>query len=135
MRLTFALVAFATSIAGAQAGAWTLPRGQWQVFTSSTQSQASVFFDDAGRAAIPTVFKKQLFQNTFEYGLTDALTLFATPAYVTAKVQTPTVPLTTANNSSFEAGARWALLAHHGKLSLQTSYKTAGGFDLSVSAG
>jgi hypothetical protein len=135
MRLTLALLAVAASVAGAQAGAWTLGKGHWQVFTSSTQSQASVFFDDSGRKAIPTVFKKQLFQNTFEYGLTDALTLFATPAYVTAKVETPTVPLTTANNSSFEVGARWALLARHGRLSLQTSYKTAGGFDLSVSAG
>lgn len=135
MRVAALALAFAMSASAAQAGAWTLAQGHWQVFTSSTQSSASMLFDDAGRAAIPTVFKKQLFQNTFEYGLTNALTLFATPAYVMAKVETPAVPLTRANNASFEAGARLALLAHHGRLSLQASYKTAGGFDLSVSAG
>jgi hypothetical protein len=127
-------VAFAASIASAYAGAWTLPRGHWQVFTTSTQSQASSSFDGTGRPSVPTAFTKLLLQNTFEYGLTNAITLFATPAYVSAKVQTPTVPFTKAIDTSVEVGARLMLYARHGKLSLQTSYKTAGAFDLSVSA-
>ena len=135
MRCLAAALALATSIAGASAGAWTLPRGHWQVFTATTQSQASTSFDAHGRASVPTTFSKLLFQNCLEYGLTNAITLFVTPAYVMARVQTPTVPLTVANNTSFEAGARAMLFARHGKLSLQASYKTAGAFDFSVSAG
>ncbi|MEJ0041483.1 MAG: hypothetical protein WDM81_04460 [Rhizomicrobium sp.] len=65
-------------------------------------------------------------QNAFEYGLTNYLTVFATPAYVVAKVATLTVPLTHADNTSVEVGARAMLFAHIGKLSLQGSYKTAG---------
>lgn len=135
MRCAAAVLTLAASIAGAKAGAWTLPHGHWQVFSAVTQSQAGSSFDAAGRPSVPTTFTKLLLQNTFEYGLTSAITLFATPAYVMAKVQTPTVPLTIARDASFEAGARLMLFAHLGKLALQTSYKTAGAFDLSVSAG
>ncbi|HEX4302453.1 MAG TPA: hypothetical protein VHZ78_06655 [Rhizomicrobium sp.] len=133
MRGPAAALMLAAATTAAQGGAWTLGKGHWQVFTSSTQSQASLSFDKAGHAGVPTAFQKLLVQNTFEYGLTSAITLFATPAYVSAKVQTPTVPLTAAHNTSFEGGARVMLLARHGKLSLQTSYKTSGAFDLSVS--
>ena len=135
MRCAAAALALAASISCAMAGAWTLPHGHWQVFSSLTQSQASSSFDASGRPGVPTVFNKLLLQNTFEYGLTSAITLFATPTYVIARVQTPTVPLTVARDASFEAGARLMLFARNGKLSLQTSYKTAGAFDLSVSAG
>ncbi|HEY4941962.1 MAG TPA: hypothetical protein VII56_11105 [Rhizomicrobium sp.] len=135
MRCAAVALALTASIACANAGAWTLPHGHWQVFTAVTQSQAGRSFDAAGRPSVPTTFTKLLLQNTFEYGLTSAITLFATPAYVMAKVQTPTVPLTIARDASFEAGARLMLFAHLGKLALQTSYKTAGAFDLSVSAG
>lgn len=135
MRVAAFLLALTASLCGAQAGAWTLHKHHWQVFTAVTQSQASLSFTGTGRATIPTTFSKQLIQNTFEYGLTSALTLFVTPAYVKAKLQTPTVPLTLASNTSLEAGARLMLYGRYGKLSLQTSYKTAGAFDLSVSAG
>ncbi|HXC57311.1 MAG TPA: hypothetical protein VNU97_18565 [Rhizomicrobium sp.] len=134
MRLAAALLTWTISAAMAQAGAWTLHRGHWQVFTATTQSQASTSFDAHGRAAIQTNFSKLLLQNCLEYGLSNSVTLFAIPNYVTAHVQTPTVPLTVAHNASFEAGARLMLYARAGKLSLQTSYKTAGAFDLSVSA-
>jgi hypothetical protein len=133
-RVLVVLVAVMASAGGAYGGAWTLPHGHWQSFSTTTQSNASLSFDSHGRADVPTVFNKLLVQNNFEYGLTNAITLFATPAYASARIQTPTVPLTVARNTSFEAGARLMLDVRHGKLSFQGSYKTAGAFDLSVSA-
>src|SRR5258707_4484722 len=121
-------------IGPARGGAWTLERGHWQVLAATIESGAGMSFDDQGRARIPTSFNKLFIQNTFEYGLTGGLTLFATPNYVMAHVATPTVALTRANNTSFEGGARLLLFGLAGKLSLQASYKTAGAFDLSVSA-
>jgi hypothetical protein len=135
MRAVLAALLFLLATAPpARAGAWTLPAGHWQSFSAATTSQASVSFASNGAATIPTRFKKTLLQNTFEYGLTNYLTLFVTPAYVVADVATGSSPLAHADNSSIEAGARAMLFARFGKLSLQGSYKTAGAFDLSVSA-
>jgi len=135
MRPVFlAFLLFAFSTVNANAGAWTLPRGHWQNFTAATTSQADRSFDSGGRADLPARFDKLLVQNCYEYGLTNALTLFAIPAYVVADVRTPSAGLTRVQNSSVEAGARLALLSHHGRFSAQISYKTAGAFDLSVSA-
>ncbi|HUO90508.1 MAG TPA: hypothetical protein VMU08_15135 [Rhizomicrobium sp.] len=133
-RVILVLLLSICCVAGAHAGAWTLPRGHWQNFTAATTSQADRSFDSAGRARVPAKFNKLLLQNCYEYGLTNALTLFAIPAYVIADVRTPSSALMHVQNSSVEAGARLALLAHHGRLSMQVSYKTAGAFDLSVSA-
>ncbi|MEI9992098.1 MAG: hypothetical protein WDM86_18930 [Rhizomicrobium sp.] len=129
-----AVLAIPLSVAAAQAGAWTLKRGHWQVFTAMTQSSAGLAFDRHGRADIVTGFNKLLVQNCIEYGLTDYLTLFATPDYVLAHVRPTALAAARVRNSSFEGGARLLLDGRHGKLSLQGSYKTAGAFDLSVSA-
>jgi protein XagA len=134
MRRTLAVLILMAVVDRAEAGAWTLKRGHWQVFTASTQSTASESFDGKGRAQIPTVFSKRLVQNSFEYGLTGALTLFVTPNYVTARVAAPGRTPIRSNNVSIEAGARLLLDGRHGELALQASYKTAGAFDLSVSA-
>ena len=115
------------------AGAWTLKKHHWQTFNSTTLSMASQSYASNGHASTPTKFQKFLVQNTVEYGLTDNVTLFATPAYVVASVQTGSTPATNARTSSVEAGARFLLFAHIGKLSLQSSYKAAGAFDLSDS--
>jgi hypothetical protein len=134
MRAFAFAVAVALSIATAHAAAWTLPRGHWQVFTATTQSSAELSFDSKGRADLPASFNKLLIQNCIEYGLTGYLTLFATPSFVLARVQPAAGAATRVNNSSFEGGARLLLYGGHGDLSLQGSYKTAGAFDLSVSA-
>lgn len=118
----------------AYAAAWTLQQHHWQVFNATTVSSASATFGANGRSSTPVRFQKFLTQNTLEYGLTDNVTLFATPAYVSAEVQTNAGKTTRASGSSVEAGARILLLSHIGKLSLQSSYKTAGPFDLSNSA-
>src|SRR6185437_7786855 len=134
MRAFAFAVAVALSIATAHAAAWTLPRGHWQVFTATTQSSAELSFDSKGHADLPASFNKLLIQNCIEYGLTGYLTLFATPSFVLARVQPAAGAATRVNNSSFEGGARLLLYGGHGDLSLQGSYKTAGAFDLSVSA-
>ena len=139
MRLTYvrmlALCIGAASMpTSVQAGAWTLQRHHWQVLTVATVTQADALFDGNGRARVPTKFNKELLQNTFEYGLTDRITLFATPAYVVASVQAPATETISAQNTSFEAGTRIGLFRNFGLLSLQGSYKSAGAFDLSVSS-
>ena len=135
MRFVLAAILLITSSVQAHAGAWTLGAGHWQNFSAATSSQANESFGSDGKANVPTRYNKTLIQNTFEYGISRYLTLFATPAYVVANVVTPTVPLTHAHNTSVEAGGRLMWFAHgFGKLSMQASYKTAGSFDLSVSA-
>jgi hypothetical protein len=118
--------------AAAQGGAWTLPQGHWQMFSSAITSSADKAFGDGGHST-QVRFSKTLVQNSIEYGLTNRLTLFVTPDYVMAREQTPTLTPTTADDVSVEAGARLLLLGKIGKLSLQASYKTAGAFDLSYS--
>jgi len=118
----------------ALAGAWTLKKHHWQTFNATTLSSARTSFSGARHTAGLTKFRKLLSQNTVEYGLSDDITLFATPAYVTASQSSSTDKVIRAAGNSIEAGARILLLSHIGKLSLQTSYKAAGPFDLSDSA-
>lgn len=118
----------------ALAGAWTLKKHHWQTFNATTLSSARTSFSSDRHAAALTKFRKLLSQNTVEYGLSDEITLFATPAYVTASQSASTDKVIRAAGNSIEAGARILLLSHIGKLSLQTSYKAAGPFDLSDSA-
>ena len=115
------------------AAAWTLEEHHWQLFSATTMSSARAIFGAKEKTPSPVNFHKFLTQNTFEYGLTDNITLFATPAYVTAVEQT-NGKATRASGNSLEAGARVLLFAHIGKFSLQSSYKAAGPFDLSTSA-
>ncbi|HEY0105454.1 MAG TPA: hypothetical protein VGB91_05165 [Rhizomicrobium sp.] len=134
LRRIFAALVLLAALGRAEGGAWTLKRGHWQVITATTQSTASMSFDDRGRARLPTGFNKLFLQNTLEYGATGALTLFATPNYISARVVSPNAVPFKASSVSLEAGGRLLLDGRHGKLSLQASYKTAGAFDLSVSA-
>ena len=135
-RLTGAMVLVLVGLApsNASAAAWTLEAHHWQLFNATTISSADAVFGAKGGQSSPTTFRKLLSQNTFEYGLTDNITLFATPAYVSAAEQMMDRKETRATGSSLEAGARILLFAHFGKLSLQSSYKAAGPFDLSTSA-
>lgn len=116
-----------------EAGAWTLKKHHWQTISGATLSQASIMFGSDGRASRPTKFGKSLLQNSLEYGLTDHLTLFATPAVVMANVQEPGTRPVAARDTSVEAGARYLAFDSFGIFSIQASYKAAGAFDLSVS--
>ena len=118
--LAFAIVLNLLCFAPPQAlaGAWTLEKHHWQMFSATTTSSANASFGANGRRS-PARFQKFLTQNTLEYGLTNAITLFATPAYVAASAQSRAGKVTRATGSSVEAGARILLFAHGGKLSLQ----------------
>jgi hypothetical protein len=116
------------------AGAWTLKKHHWQTFNATTLSAAGSMFGSRGHASSVLKFRKFLAQNTFEYGLNDEVTAFATPAYVSVTSQILPGKLTKATGSSLEVGARILLLGRAGKLSLQGSYKAAGPFDLSDSS-
>lgn len=116
------------------AGAWTLKKHHWQTFNAATLSTARAIFGSHAGATRAVKFRKFLAQNTFEYGLNDKVTLFATPAYVSVSSQTSPGRVTRATGSSLEVGARILLFGRMGKLSLQSSHKAAGPFDLSDSS-
>ncbi len=87
-------------------------------------------YDTRGKLVGPITFNKLYLQNWFEYGLTDAFTIFAAPQYVVAEI----VDGQRITASSLEAGGRLLLTKRVGQLSLQASAKTAGAFDMSTSA-
>ena len=119
----------------ARAGAWTLDRGETQVITSVTFSRASRRFDGTGKPSQKMVFDKLFAQNSFEYGLTNAVTLYAAPEYVMAQSGGDGQATVRARSAAVEAGVRILLLTRIGMFSIQGSGKTAGAFDMSVSAG
>ena len=121
-------------IGNAQAGAWTVECGKVSVFAGMTASTAAHRFDDGGSASEKTIFRKLLFQNWTEFGLTDAVTLFAAPEYVMAKSGTPTTGVSSVSAMSLEGGVRILLLTRIGMLSVQGSAKSAGAFDMSTSS-
>lgn len=121
---------FAITAEAASAGAWTLDRGDWQVFSGIIASRATGRFDSAGRASEKTDFDKLTVENTTEYGLTDAVTIYADPQWVIADMDGAKF-----RSTSVEAGARILLFTRIGMLSLQSSAKTAGAFDMSTAAG
>ena len=117
------------------AGAWTLDRGHIQVISGVTMSHATRSFDHAGKPQWKVQFNKLLAQNYFEYGLTNAVTLFVAPEYATAQSNmNGTVGTARARDAAVEGGVRILLLTRIGMFSLQSSVKTAGAFDMSVSA-
>ena len=115
------------------AGAWTLPAGDTQIISGAILSSAAESFDDAG-GTVPTYYRKLLLQSYAEHGLTDDLTLILAPEYAIATEGGPNRPTIHADDFAFKGGARYLLTDTFGILSVQASYKTAGAFDMSVSA-
>jgi len=134
MRLLATAVLVLLLAQGAWAGAWTLDRGQEQVISGATYSEASRGFDDASKPTQQVKFDKLLAQNSIEYGLTDAVTLFTSTEYVSAQSSGDRQATIRARSAAVEAGARILLLTRIGMFSIQGSGKTAGAFDMSVSA-
>lgn len=132
--LLTALLFVAFGFEAAIAGAWTLNRGSLQILSGVTSSRASDRFDVHGSPTGSVIFRKLLAQTWMEYGLTDAVTLYVAPEYVTAESGSDSDGATRYRSSSVEAGARILLLSRVGMLSVQASGKSAGAFDMSVSA-
>ena len=117
----------------AYAGAWTLPAGDTQIISGVILSNATESFDDSG-GTIPVYYRKILFQTYAEHGLTDDLTLVLSPEFAIASEQGPNQPLINANDFAIQGGLRYRLLNRFGIFSVQATYKSAGAFDMSVSA-
>ena len=118
----------------AWAGAWTLDRGQAQIISGVTFSKATRRFDGTSKPSQNVVFEKLLVQNSFEYGLTNAVTLYAAPEYVMAQSAGEGQATIRARSAAVEAGVRILLLTRIGMFSIQGLCKSAGAFDMSVSA-
>lgn len=130
-RLTAGLV-FLVFAQAAEAASWTLERGHLQIFSGVTSSRARQKFDDNGTPSGEIFFNKLLVQNWMEYGLTDAVTLFAAPQYVSAETNMGHRGVKRVGSASVEAGVRILLLSRIGMFSLQTSGKSAGAFVMST---
>lgn len=120
--------------APAFAGAWTLPQGDFQIISGSTYSTADHAFDDKSNASLPIDYTKALAQTFVQYGLMDRLTLFLDPEYAIARSAPPGGILTGAKDAAIGGGIRFRITDSIGVLSLEASAKTAGAFNLSVSA-
>ncbi|MFL5238051.1 MAG: hypothetical protein ACJ8EL_10695 [Rhizomicrobium sp.] len=117
----------------ATAGAWTLPAGDTQIISGAIYSSAAESFDNSG-STVPTYYRKLLLQSYGEHGLTDDLTLVMAPEYAIADEVAPNGKTIHADDFALLGGVRYRLTDAFGILSVQGSYKTAGAFDMSVSA-
>jgi hypothetical protein len=129
----FCALILLSSNRNAVAGAWTLPEGDTQIISGVIYSTATESFDDTG-GAVPTIYRKILLQSYAEHGLTDDITLVVAPEYAIATEGGPGRPTVHASDFALKGGLRYLLEDSFGVLSAQASYKTAGAFDMSVSA-
>ena len=133
--ILISLHAIAFTASGAQAGAWTQDRHRWFSIMSFDTASAGRGYGAASRADAPVKFDKLYVKNLVEFGLTRRITLFAVSDYVLASTTWADEAPIRARDASFEAGARIRLTERIGVLSVQSSYKQAGPFDLSNSIG
>ena len=115
------------------AGAWTLPAGDTQIISGVTISSAKSSFDNSG-GATPIFFRKYMVSAYAEHGISDDVTLIFAPEFVKATEQLPGQAPVRANDFAAQAGARLLLDDSFGVSSIQATYKSAGAFDMSVSA-
>lgn len=119
----------------ATAGAWTQDRHKWFSIMSFDTASAGKGYGATSRANAPVKFDKFYMKNLVEFGLTSRITLFAVSDYVVANATWADEAPVRARDASFEGGARFRITDSIGVLSVQSSYKQAGPFDLSNSVG
>jgi hypothetical protein len=119
----------------ARAGAWTQERHRWFSIVSFDIASASRGYGATSRANAPVKFQKFYVKDLVEFGLTDRITLFGVSDYVRANATWADETPVRARDASFEGGVRYRITDRIGVLSLQSSYKEAGPFDLSNSIG
>lgn len=119
----------------AHAGAWTLQADDWRIFSDVTISGASRQFDSNGHKSGPILFEKQRSAACIEYGIRDYLTGFVIPEYTRARSGAVGQRPQTAVDTAGAVGLRARVYnGEHGILSVQAQAKSAGAFNLSVSA-
>ncbi len=132
----FSCAALWTAIPSAAfAGAWVQDSGKWLTITSLDVSRAASGYDAQGRPDVPLVFYKYYLKSLIEYGWSDRLTLFVAPEYVIGGQTLPDRKPFAANDFGVEGGARYHVSDAFGILSVQSSFKFAGPFDLANSVG
>lgn len=119
----------------AGAGAWTQDRHEWFSIMSFDTASAGKGYGATSRANAPVKFDKFYVKNLVEFGLTNRITLFAVSDYVVANATWADETPVHARDASFEGGVRFRITDRIGVLSVQSSYKQAGPFDLSNSVG
>lgn len=118
----------------ASAGAWTLPQGDAQIIANATWSEATEGFGDSAKPDTPLSYAKLWTSITAEYGLTDDLTLNLEGDYAHAQTGNGVTSVQHAADFAYGGGLRYRIFDSFGILSAQATYKSAGAFDLSVSA-
>jgi protein XagA len=135
MTRVLALLIFVLCCGEPRAGAWTEPRGHWQIISGLIFSDANRSFDTGGDGVAPVLFKRVLPQNDAEYGLRNSVTLFVRTETAWAHFADAYTPEVSAVDNAVELGTRIRLLhGDNGVLSLETSLRTAGAFNFAVSA-
>lgn len=134
LRLVLVVSLGAMLPAMARAGAWTQTEGAVEILAGVTYSRAAAGFDRDGRATLPIRYEKTLAQIHAEYGWRDWLTLILAPEYAHARLTRISRRSELADDTAIEGGLRLRLLKDVGIVSAQVTAKTAGAFDLSVSA-
>ena len=132
--IAICLIALFAWAAPAHAGAWTLPEGRTQILAGVTYSRATSGFDAHGADVVPIAYEKILTQIHAEYGWNDWLTLILAPEYAHARLLAPLRKPVIADDTAIAGGARVRLFKDIGIFSVQFTAKTAGAFDMSVSA-
>lgn len=133
-RAALLVLASVFAAGAADGGAWTLERNKFAFIAGTTASTAARRYGQDGTLGRPIVFNKLLLQSWMEYGLTNAVTIFAAPEYVLAQSNMGSPGVASIHSASVEAGLRVLLLSHVGMVSFQTSAKSGGAFDMSVSS-
>lgn len=118
----------------AMAGAWTLPKGDIQIISGTTFATADHAFDNNSKPTVRIGYQKELLQLYGQYGLTDKITLFVSPEYAIATSAPLIGVAAAAKDAAVGGGVRFRLTDAIGVVSLEASLKTAGAFNLSVSA-
>jgi hypothetical protein len=136
MKLWLALSVLLFSGATAHAGAWTEPKGDWQIISDAILSDADRAYDGQSAGRTPVDFRRALFQTSADYGWNDYLTLFARLETAVAHYRDPYTPAISAVDNAAEIGTRLRLMddPDDGILSLEGSLRTAGAFNFAVSA-
>jgi len=131
MRSLAALLILPAVTAQAGAAAWTEKRHHWQVFSSFEYGRADKGFDAHGAADAPIKFDKAYTESWAEWGWNDRVTLIVAPEYSIATSSWNGGAPVLATDMGAEAGARWRITDAFGVLSLQSTLKYAGPYDLS----
>lgn len=109
----------------AQAAAWTQPQGEGQVIVTGIATTSEKGFDDSGKTTPIAVYRKREVYTLIEYGVTDSLTVMATPSY--SHVSVDDVPLGGNGIGYTEFGGRYRLASGHGGLlSVQATARVPG---------